>query len=45
MLEQMIILHNCEDAVKEYRRSKVERLKIRLGIKEEENEEGYSDRL
>lgn len=38
MLEQMIILHNCGDAVKEYRRSKVERLKIRLGIKEADNE-------
>lgn len=32
MLAQMMILHGCEDAVKEYRRSKVERLKIRLGI-------------
>lgn len=30
MLEQMIILHNCGDAVREYRRSKIERLKIRL---------------
>lgn len=30
MLEQMIILHNCSDAVKEYRRSKIERLKIRV---------------
>lgn len=30
MLEQMIVLHNCEDAVKEYRRSKIERLKIRV---------------
>lgn len=38
MLEQMIILYNCGDAVKEYRRSKVERLKIRLGIKEADNE-------
>lgn len=38
MLEQMIILYNCEDAVKEYRRSKIERLKIRLGIKEADNE-------
>lgn len=32
MLEQMIILHNCGDAVKEYKRSKIERMKIRLGI-------------
>ena len=32
MLEQMIILHKCEKAVEEYRRSKIERLKIRLGI-------------
>lgn len=32
MLAQMIILHNCVDAVEEYRRSKVERLKIRLGV-------------
>lgn len=31
MLEQMIILHGCEEAVKEYKRSKIERLKIRLG--------------
>lgn len=30
MLEQMIILHNCGVAVKEYRRSKTERLKIRV---------------
>ena len=30
MLDQMIILHNCENAVKEYRRSKIERLKIRI---------------
>lgn len=30
MLEQMIILHDCEDAVKEYKRSKIERLKIRV---------------
>ena len=36
MLEQMIILHNCGDAVKEYKRSKIERLKIRLGIEENE---------
>lgn len=35
MLEQMIILHDCEEAVKEYRRSKIERLKIRLGISDE----------
>lgn len=35
MLEQMIILHDCEEAVKEYRRSKIERLKIRLGIEED----------
>ena len=32
MLEQMTILHDCEEAVQEYRRSKIERLKIRLGI-------------
>lgn len=32
MLEQMIILHNCGEAVEEYKRSKIERLKIRLGI-------------
>lgn len=32
MLEQMIILHDCEEAVREYKRSKIERLKIRLGI-------------
>ena len=32
MLEQMIIFHKCEKAVEEYRRSKIERLKIRLGI-------------
>lgn len=38
MLEQMIILHDCEEAVKEYRRSKIERLKIRLGI----NDESYN---
>lgn len=34
MMEQMIILHNCGDAVNEYKRSKIARLKIRLGIKE-----------
>lgn len=32
MLEQMIILHNCAEAVQSYRKSKVERLKIRLDI-------------
>ncbi len=32
MLEQMIILHDCDDAVKKYRRSKIERLKNRLRI-------------
>lgn len=32
MLEQMIILYGCEEAVREYRRSKIERLKIRLGL-------------
>ncbi len=30
MLEQMMILHSCGDAVKAYRRSKTERLKIRV---------------
>lgn len=30
MLEQMTVLHGCEEAVKEYRRSKVECLKIRI---------------
>lgn len=30
MLEQMIVLHGCEEAVRGYRRSKVERLKIRI---------------
>lgn len=34
MLEQMIILHDCEEAVKEYKRSKIERLKIRMGLEE-----------
>lgn len=38
MLEQMIIIYNCDEDVKEYRRRKVERLKIRLGIKEEDDE-------
>lgn len=37
MLEQMIILHDCEDEVMEYKRSKIERLKIRLGIGNESN--------
>lgn len=32
MLEQMIILHNCAEAVQAYRWVKIERLKIRLGI-------------
>jgi len=32
MLEQMILLHGCEEAVRAYRCSKIERLKIRLGI-------------
>ena len=32
MLDQMILLHNCEDAVKAYRKSKIERLKTRLGV-------------
>lgn len=32
MLEQMMVLHGCEEAVREYRRSKIERLKIRLGL-------------
>lgn len=30
MLEQMIILHDCEDAVKAFRKSKIERLKRRM---------------
>lgn len=32
MLEQMMILHDCTEAAQAYRKSKVERLKIRLGI-------------
>lgn len=32
MLEQMIVLHGCGEAVQEYKRSKIERLKIRFGI-------------
>lgn len=32
MLEQMMILHDCTEAVLAYRKSKVRRLKIRLGI-------------
>ncbi len=32
MLDQMILLHNCEDAVKTYRKSKIDRLKTRLGV-------------
>ena len=32
MLEQMILLHGCEEVVQAYKKSKVERLKIRLGI-------------
>lgn len=32
MLEQMIVLFGCKDAVESYKRSKIQRLKIRLGI-------------